>query len=259
MIWGGKMEATMGSALGLRSENRYFYLWMAVAFIVVAFGGFTPSYWAKVVSGSFHAAPIIHIHGILLFSWTCFNFAQTAFVATGRTPDHRAWGLAGIALFSVMMCSILVGELTVIKRDEAIGMGDASRRFAAVTLCAWPLLAGIFTLAIVKVRRSQVHKRLMLLLMIVLMTPALARVFIVLFSPPGAVGPPAPFVSIPPAIVADLFLVVAMIHDWRTRGRPHQVYVYGGLIVVAQQLLTVPLAATATWMAVAKAFERLAG
>jgi hypothetical protein len=253
------MEATAAIPSALRSENRNFYLWMAGAFIVVAFGGFTPSYWAKVATGTFHGAPIFHIHGILLFSWTCFYFVQTALVAAGRTPDHRAWGLAGIALFSVMMSSVLVGELVVIKRDEALGMGDAARRFAAVTLCAWPLLAGIFTLAIVNVRRSQVHKRLMLLLMIALMTPALARVFIALFSPPGTVGPPAPFVSVPPALVADLFLAVAVVRDWRTRGRPHPVYVYGGLALVAQQVLTVPLAGTAAWMAIAKAFESLAG
>jgi hypothetical protein len=80
-------------------------------------------------------------------------FVQTAMVAAGRTPDHRAWGLAGIALFSVLLCTILVTEMAVLKRDAALGMGDAARRFAAVTLCAWPLMAGIFTLAIINVRR----------------------------------------------------------------------------------------------------------
>jgi hypothetical protein len=175
--------------------------------------------------------------------------------------DHRAWGLAGIALFSVMMCTILITEMAVLKRDEALGMGDAARRFAAVTLCAWPLMAGLFTMAIVNIRKPTVHKRFMTLLMIGMLTPAIARVFLTLFAPPGAGagGPPPPFVSIPPALVADLFLIVAMVHDWRTRGRPHPVYVYGGLVMVAQQVLTVPFAATATWMSIAKGFESLGG
>ena len=47
--------------------------------------------------------------------------------------------------------------------------------------------------------------------------------------------------------------------DWRTRGRPHPVYVYGGAVVLLQQLLTVPFAATDAWMNLARAFERLAG
>jgi hypothetical protein len=253
------MNATVAATADVRSEGRYFYLWVAGAFVFVAFGGFIPTFWAKVASGTFHAPPVVYIHGTFLFTWTCFYFVQTALMAARRTMDHRAWGLAGIALFSVMMCSILVAEMAVLKRDEALGMGDAARRFAAVTLCAWPLMAGLFTLAIANIRRPHVHKRFMMLLMIAMMTPALARIFLTLFAPPGAGGPPPPFVSVPPALVADLFLVVAMVYDWRTRGRPHPVYVYGGLLLIAQQVLTVPFAATATWMSIVKSFESLAG
>jgi hypothetical protein len=254
------MNATVALESGLRSEGRYFYLWMAGAFLLVAFGGFSPTYWAPMAAGTFHGPPIIHIHGMLMFTWTCFFFVQTALVATRRTTDHRSWGLAGIALFSVLAYSILVGVIAVLKRDEALGMGDASRRFAAVTLCAWPLMVTLFTLAIVNIRRPEVHKRLMMLLMIGMMTPAIARVFLTFFAPPGAAsGPPPPFVSVPPALVADLFLVIAIVRDWRMRSKPHPVYVIGGAVLVAQQILTVPFAATATWMNIARAFERLAG
>jgi hypothetical protein len=253
------MEATVAGTSVLRTESRNFYMWMAGAFVLVAFAGFTPTYWAKVASGTFHAAPIIHIHGTLLFTWTCFFFVQTALVASGRTLDHRAWGLAGISLFTVMMCSILVGEATVLKRDEALGFGDAARRFAAVTLCAWPLMAAMFTLGVVNIRKPEVHKRLMVLLMVGIMTPAIARVFLTFFAPPGLAGPPPPFVSIPPGLVADLLLVVAMVHDWRTRGRPHPVYVYGGLALLAEQVGAVALSTTAAWMHIAKAFQSLAG
>ena len=242
-------------------EGRYFYVWMATVFVLVAFGGFVPTYWAPVVTHRFHAPPVVHIHGILMFTWTCFYFMQTALVATRRTLDHRAWGLAGIALFSTIACMILVGEMAVLKRDEARGMGEAAQHFAAVTLCPWPLMVGMFTLAIVNIRRPEVHKRLMTLLMIGMMTPAIARVFLTLLAPPGAAagGPPPPFVSIPPALVADLLLVAAMVRDWRIFGRPHRVYVIGGLVLLAQQLLTVAFAATPTWMAIVQAFESLAG
>ena len=244
-----------------RSDHRRFYVWMAVGFVLVAFGGFLPTYWAPVVSGTFKAPPVIHIHGALMFVWTAFFLVQTMLVAAGRTIDHRAWGLAGIALFTTIACAVLVGEMAVLKRDEAAGVGEASRRFAAVTLCAWPLMVGLFTLAIVKVRRPEVHKRLMVLLMSAMMTPAIARVFLTLLAPPGAGagGPPPPFVSVPPGLVADLFIVAAMIHDWRTRGRPHATYVIGGAIVVAQQVLTVVFASTPLWMRIVTTFEGLAG
>ena len=253
------MNATVALRSGLRSEGRYFYLWMAGGFLLVAFGGFSPTYWSPMAAGTFHAPPIIHIHGMLMFIWTCFFFIQTALVSTGRTLDHRAWGLAGIALFSVLAYSILIGEMAVLKRDDGLGMGEGARRFAAVTLCAWPLMVTFFTLAIVNIRHPEVHKRLMLLLMIAMMTPALARLFLTFLAPPGAVGPPPAVVSVPPALAADVFLLVAMIYDWRTRGRPHRVYVIGGAALMTQQLLTVPFAATGTWLRIVQVFESLAG
>jgi hypothetical protein len=167
--------------------------------------------------------------------------------------------LAGISLFTAMMCSILVGEAAVLGRYQALGFTDAALRFSAVTLILWPLLAVLFVLAIVNIRRPETHKRLMTLLMIAMMTPAIARVFLTFLAPPGQLGPPPPFVSLPPGLVADLFLVVAIVRDWRLLGRPHPVYVYGGIALVALQLLTVPIAATATWMHIAQAFARLAG
>jgi hypothetical protein len=255
------MEATLTSRSALQSDSRRFYVWMAGIFVLIAFGGFTPTYWTRVAGGTFHAPPIVHIHGILLFSWTLFYFLQTTLVATGRTPAHRAWGLAGIALFSVLICSIIVTKITIIRLDDARGFGDDSRRFSAVAFCALPLMIGIFALAIANVRRPETHKRLMYLLMAGMMIPAIARVFLTLFAPPGAAGgaPPPAFVSIPPGLVAALLIVVAMVYDWRTRGRPHQVYVYGGAAVVLMNILAVVISGTPTWMSTARFLESLGG
>lgn len=253
------LESTVASNSFLRSGERHFYLWMAGVFVLIAFGGFTPTYWAPVARGTFHGPPILHIHGALLFSWTLFYFMQTAWVASGHTPTHRAWGLAGIALFSVMMCSILVAQITVMRLEDAHGYGDAGRRFAAVPLCALPVLIGFFTLAIANVRRPETHKRLMYLVMVGFMHPAIARVVLTVFAPPGAQGPPPVIAALPAGLIADLLILVALIYDWRTRGRLHQVYVYGGLILLADQLLTVPISATQTWMNITTFLERLAG
>jgi hypothetical protein len=234
---------------------------MAGVFVLIAFGGFTPTYWARLASGTFHAPPILHIHGFLLFSWTLFYFVQTALVASGRTPSHRAWGLFGIALFSVMVCSIIATRVTLLKLEDAHGLGEAGRRFSAVAILALPLMIGLFAAAIANVRRPEVHKRLMYVLMASMMTPALARVFLTLLAPPGAAegGPPPPFVAVPPALVASLLIVVAMVYDWRTRGRPHKVYVYGGLLVLLETFLVVPISGTQAWMSFANSLEHLCG
>ena len=79
-----------------------------------------------------------------------------------------------------------------------------------------------------------------------------------LFSPPGAIGPPPVFVSIPPGLVVDLLIVAAIVYDWRTRGRPHRVYLIGLPLILAQQLLTVPIGQSEAWMSVARWVENLA-
>ena len=39
----------------------------------------------------------------------------------------------------------------------------------------------------------------------------------------------------------------AIVFDWRTRGRPHPVYVYGGIALVAVKLLNWPISVTPLW------------
>jgi len=254
------VEATLTGGSAVRSDSRRFHLWMAGVFVLIAFGGFIPSYWAKLAGGTFQAPPIVHVHGFLLFTWMLFYFVQTAWIASGRTATHRAWGLAGISLFSVLICSIIATQITVLRLDDARGLGDASRRFSAVVFVALPLMIGLLTAAIANVRKPETHKRLMFLLMASMMTPAIARVFIALLAPAGAAdGPPPPFVSIPPGLVACLLIAVAIVYDWLTRGRPHKAYIYGGLLVVIELFLAVAVAGTQAWMNIAKSLEHLAG
>ena len=85
----------------------------------------------------------------------------------------------------------------------------------------------------------------MLLAGISLLDAAVARWFLTFLAPPGPLGPPPVPVTIPPAFVAYLLLVVAIVFDWRTRGRPHPVYIYGGAALMAVKLLNWPISASA--------------
>lgn len=238
---------------------RWFYVWMASVFTVIAFVGFVPTYWAKVASGTFTGAPILHIHGFLFFSWALFFLAQTILVATDRTVNHRNWGMAGISLATAMGITVILAAINSIKVATLIGMGDEARRFTIVPLSALVMFAGFVTLAIANIRRTEIHKRLMVLAMIPLMQAAMARLYMTAFAPADAKGPPPVIAAIPSALFVDLLIVAAIIFDWRTRGRPHSVYVIGGAVLLAVQLLNVPVSATPGWMAIATWVESLAG
>jgi hypothetical protein len=254
------MEATLTKGAAVPATARRFHLWMAGVFVLIGFGGFMPTYWLRLAAGTIHVPPIVHIHGFLLFTWTLFYFLQTAWIASGRTPSHKGWGLGGIALFTALICSIIAAQVTFLKLDDARGMGDEIRRFSAVVFVALPMMIGLFAAAIANIRRPEVHKRLMYVLMASMMTPAIARVFLTLLAPPGAAdGVPPPFVSVPPGMVATSLIVVAIVYDWRTRGRPHKVYIYGGLLVLSEIFLAVAVSGTSAWMSAAQFLEHLAG
>lgn len=86
----------------------------------------------------------------------------------------------------------------------------------------------------------------------------MARWFLTFLAPPGPPGPPPVPVTIGPALVAYLLLVAAIVHDRRTRGSIHPVYVYGGNALLAVKLLNWPISITPAWHALAGGILSLA-
>src|SRR5205809_6502573 len=80
------------------SNAGYFYFYMALACMAVAFLGFAPTYWLPMASGSFAATPVVHFHGMLFFAWTLYFAFQTWLAASGRITRHRTIGMIGVSL-----------------------------------------------------------------------------------------------------------------------------------------------------------------
>jgi hypothetical protein len=255
------LETVIAGNIDASAQSRRFFFWMAVVFVLVAFGGFIPTYWARLGTTNFHAPPIMHVHGALMFTWTLFYLAQTGWVASGRIATHRNWGLAGISLFTLMICSIVVFKIVDMRINDAHGFGDAARRFSAITFFGAFSMIVMFVAALANLRRPEIHKRLMYSLMAALMIPAIARVFITLFAPPGVLegGPPPPFVALPPAFIALLFIIVAMAYDWRTQRLWYPAYLYGALVMIFTNVAAVLVAPTQGWLAFARFMQGLGG
>ena len=243
---------------GATSDPRYFYFHMALACMAVAFLGFAPTYWLPMATRSFPSMPVIHVHGLLFFSWTLYYAFQTWLAASGRTARHRTIGMIGVSLATAMTIFGFFAAVDAMKRSAAAGLTDAGIAFAIVPLSGILFFAVIFTVAIANIRRPETHKRLMLLAAISILDAAVARWFLTFLAPPGPPGPPPVPVTIAPALVACLLLVIAIVHDWLTRGRPHPVYVYGGAALLAIKLLNWPISVTPAWHAFAGGILALA-
>ena len=231
----------------IAAPARYFYFNMALACMATALLGFAPTYFVPLARGSFSGAPVVHFHGLLFFTWTLYFSLQTWLMASGRTAWHRSLGIVGVSLATAMTIFGVLVAIEAMKRSAALGQADAGLAFAIVPLSGIAFFAVVFALAVGATRRPETHKRLMLLAAISLLDAAVARWFLTFLAPPGPLGPPPVAVTIPPAFVAYLLLVVAIVHDRRRLGRVHPVYVYGGVALIAVKLLNLPISTTGAW------------
>jgi hypothetical protein len=248
-----------------REPTPYFYAWMAAACLVVAFGGFAPTYWLQLPAGTFVGPPLLHIHGALFSAWTVFLLWQSVLAARGQLRRHRAWGLLGISLATAMVVVGIATAIHTLQHGLAAGYGDRSRAFVILPLSSIGLFAVFVIAAIANTRRPEAHKRLMLLATISLLQAAIARVFFVLITGGGpgmrpGLGPPPPmFVALVPSLLLELFIVAGIVYDWRTRGKPHPVWLAGAAIMTAVILLRWPLSNTSAWLGFADFLAHIAG
>jgi hypothetical protein len=224
---------------------------MALACTVTAFLGFLPTYFMPLASGSLAVPPAIHVHAVVFFTWSVFFAFQAWLAASGRIARHRSIGLVGVSLATAMTIFGFLASVDQMKRAVAVGQTEAGIAFSIVPLTGILFFAVVFALGVASVRNGEAHKRLMLLAGISILDAPIARWFITFLAPPGPSGPPPVAVAIPPALVACLLLVVAMVHDWRSRGRPHRVYVIGLVALLALKLLNMPISETQAWHAFA--------
>jgi hypothetical protein len=243
--------AAAAPRVSARVDATNFYFYMALSCAAVAFIGFAPTYWLPIASKTLKVNPIVHFHGAVFFAWSIFLVFQTWLASSGQITRHRSAGMIGVSLATAMTIFGTLVSINVMKESAAIGMREEGIAFAIVPLGGIAFFAIAFTLAVVYVRRPEVHKRLMLLAAISILDAAIARWFLTFLAPPGAVGPPPVAVTIGPAFVAWLLVLVAMVFDWRTRGRPHAAYVIGGTALLVIKLLNLPISSSQPWHAFA--------
>ncbi len=258
-------DAAIGARPAAKAGGK-FYLWMALACLAIALVGFLPTYFLPLARGAFVAPPIVHIHGAVFYAWTLYFVAQTWFVASGRTPAHREWGLLGVALATAMVFMIFATMVAMMQYRARFGFEEQALVFGWVQASGALFFGATIALAIMNVRKPEAHKRLMLLATISLLGAPIARWFAVLLGappadpsiPPIVMAPPVE-VTVLPSLVGDLLLLGAIVFDWRARGRPHAVYLWGGAALVLVQV-TIPLIAhSAAWQEAARWFFNLGG
>jgi hypothetical protein len=219
-------EGPMGTVLRQRARlrltpDRIFFGSMALAMVATVFVGFAPTYYLMRWTAAPALAPLVHLHGIVFSLWYVGFFTQTALISGGRTDLHKALGAGMIALAVAM---VVLGLTIAIAGDRAGTPRPFmdGRAFLLLPLTILALFVVYVALGYRYRRRSDYHKRLMLLASLAMLVPAIAR-----WRVPGLPGP------IVGMIVSSLFLFLAWGYDWRRLGHIHPVLLLGGLLLLA--------------------------
>jgi len=237
------MSAILGSnSAATRSNFRpSFYTAMILLMAFFVFGGFGMTYWFPLASGTFPSAPpVVHLHGLVYFTWMILLVVQPLLVNTRNLALHRSVGTFGIALATLVMIMGAVITLLAAARSRENPAGSyydgIYLGFMAVT--GFGIL---FTLAIRNVRRPDIHKRLILLAMLPLLPPGIHRLYMV------PLGLPA-FPILPMYLTLDAMAIAILVHEWRHQARISTYTLIGVGWILLQQGLHYP-ATHSDWFA----------
>jgi hypothetical protein len=238
----GALSPRAGTLTPVRSANpdRRFYSAMAVAIGLTALAGFGRTYYLRSAAGG-TLSPLLRVHGAVFTGWLVLFLVQVRLVAARRVDLHRRLGAAG-AVFAVLVIVLgLAAAFEAAKRGFAPPGAPPPLVFFAIPVGAVTTFAMLVAAAIYWRRRPDVHKRLMLMATIAVITPGIARL-------PGIAGSPPPVFF----AVNDLFVVACLVYDWMVLGRVHRATAWGAGIFVLSQPVRILIGFSAPWLAFAR-------
>lgn len=231
------MVSASSSALAgaSRVEQRgRFFVAMAFGMLAVNLVGFAPTLYLRPF---FDVPPIpvyLYLHGALGTAWFVLLAVQTLLVANDRLRTHRQLGLTGVAVAALVIVTGMYTSANMVPRNVALGLTseDDMTLYEVVTAAdnaAFIIFPTFVLLGVCFRRRSDVHKRLMLLASWSILGPAVARIINMVAGFPNPVGP-GRFVG---PILFLGFLVALFVYDVWSRRRPHVATVLGVLFALS--------------------------
>jgi hypothetical protein len=208
-----------------------FHLWMTLLMAFFVFGGFGMTYLAPLATGTFPPAPpIVHLHGLVFFSWTVLLLTQAGLVNTRNVRLHRVVGTFGIAWGAVVVFMGLL--ITILSISAGLKTPDDAG-LTYLSLLSAPSFAVIFAMAIRAVRTPAVHRDLILLAMISILMPGINRFYMMTLGLGGV-----PFYAT--YLTMDAMVAAILRHEKRVTGRiSPAAWIATAIIVVPQIFLPV--------------------
>jgi hypothetical protein len=225
---------------GVSRPRSWFYVSVAILAAAVVFVGFSRTFYLNAWFARRDLPALVIVHGAIATAWVGLLVVQSWLVASRRTDIHRRLGVAG-AILALLM--IVVGLATARQAAkygfQTPGLPPATI-FVVVPFFDIVVFAILVAIGLHYRRRTDIHKRLMLLATLSILPPAIARI------PLSWITSTLPVSAF---LIADLILLACVAIDWRRSGRLHRAYLWGGLLVVLSFPLRLAVAGTPVWQA----------
>ena len=229
------------------ARDHRLYTWLAIFIPIIVLAGFARTYYLK---GFFDTPAIpgllVHLHGIVMTSWVVLFVVQVWLVASHRVKVHQRLGVFGAILAAVIVCVGVATGIAAAARGAT--PGPPALQFLVVPLADMFVFAVLVGTALYFRRRLNIHKRLMLLAGVNLLTPAIARIPLHFIE----TGGPLVFFGL-----TDLCLLACVGVDTIRNRRLHPVFIWSLPLVIATQPLRLMLAGTDVWLRIATALVAL--
>ncbi|AQR62586.1 hypothetical protein BZG35_13710 [Brevundimonas sp. LM2] len=201
--------------------------------------GFVPEVIQRGLSDAPPYPLIIHVHAVVYFGWLVFLALQVGLIRTRRVDWHMRMGLVGLAL---ALAVILVGPAAGLTM-QINGQARQPPQFLAIQFASVLGFTVMIAAGLMLRRHAAAHKRLMLIGTLALIGAGFGRVIrMVTAAPP-------PWTLIPAVyLAADVLLVAMAIHDLRTRGRLHPVFLPAAVVLLLTQLSAGLLLRSPAWI-----------
>jgi hypothetical protein len=231
---------TVPTPAGRERSSRLFMIAALVAMVLVLIG-FAQTYYLKLYFETPALTGVVHLHGAVMTLWFALFATQVVLIRHNRVHWHRRLGVVGTGLAVLV---VLLGSFVAI---QSAARGGGPPMLPPLVFLAIPLGDMlVFTVlaggAIWLRRRSDWHKRLMLLASLSLLAAAVARIPLDFI---GQGGPLAFFGLV------DLVILGCLIYDTAINRRLHPAFGWGLLLIVASQVVRLMIAGTDWWMSFA--------
>ncbi|MEO6137312.1 MAG: hypothetical protein ABIP11_01445 [Luteimonas sp.] len=230
----------MASPLRRRNPERRLYTLGALAALLVVFIGFARTYYLKFAFDTPPLSLMQQLHGFVMSSWFLLFLVQVRLVARGQTYLHRRLGILG----AILAAAVLIAGTTTAISAARLGHtpGPPPLVFLVVPLGDMTVFAILVGCGLWFRRRSDIHKRLMLLSCVGILTAAIARIRIEPFHGAG----------IPAFFMTTIVIVAACVaYDTIHNRRLHPAFGWGASLIIVSWPLRLLLSGTTAWLAFA--------